>query len=60
MKKILRAPDNILINAKKTMRGEMIDRLENVPNADLKIKLAAWFDPKSRALMKMVVDSLSK
>ena len=60
MQRILRAPDNILINAKRTMRGEMIDRLENVPKADRKIKLAAWFDPKSRALMKMVVDSLSK
>ena len=60
MKKILRAPDNILINAKRTMRAEMVERLENVPKADLKVKLSAWFDPKSRALMKMVVDSLSK
>jgi 3,2-trans-enoyl-CoA isomerase len=60
MQRILRVPDNILINSKRHMRAAMVDRLEQVPKPDPKVKLAAWFDPKSRAMMKMIVDQLSK
>lgn len=60
MQRILRVPDNILINSKRHMRAAMVDRLEQVPKPDPKAKLAAWFDPKSRAMMKMLVDQLSK
>ena len=60
MQRILQVTDNILMYSKYNMRAAMVDRLESLPPVDVKAKLAAWFDPKSRAVMKMVVDRLSK
>ncbi len=60
LQKILKAPDKILIQTKKSMRQGLFDRLEQMPKPSLEARLAAWFDPASRVVMKRVVDSLSK
>lgn len=60
MQRLLRAPDNLLIKTKAAMRAELWERLDAAPPASLEDKLAAWFDPASRAVMKMVVEQLEK
>lgn len=62
MKKLLRVSDNLLQDSKKNMRAELIDRLDSIssPEENLKLMLEAWFNPQSRAIMKMLVDSLKK
>jgi len=58
MKRLLRSPDNLLIQTKASMRAELWDRLDAIPSVDIAAKLKAWFDPGSRAVMKMLVDRL--
>jgi len=60
LQRLLLLPDNILQGSKKSMRAELIERLENIPEVSTQEKLDLWFDPRSRAIMKMVVDSLTK
>ena len=60
MQRLLRSPDNLLINSKANMRKELWDRLDGIEEVDVKLKLKAWFDPKSRAVMQMVVQQLEK
>ncbi len=60
LQRLLLLPDNILQGSKKSMRAELIERLENIPEVSTQQKLDLWFDPRSRAIMKMVVDSLTK
>lgn len=60
MQRLLRSPDNLLINTKAAMRAELWERLDAAPPASLEDKLKAWFDPASRAVMKMIVEQLEK
>jgi len=60
MQSWLSKPDNILKNSKLNMRAQLIRELESAPEIPQEIKLKSWFDPKSRAVMKALVDSLSK
>lgn len=62
MKNLLRIPDNLLQETKKNMRAALVDRLESIssPEENIKMMLEAWFNPQSRAVMKMLLDSLKK
>ncbi|MDW3650477.1 MAG: enoyl-CoA hydratase/isomerase family protein [Bacteroidia bacterium] len=60
MQKLLRSPDNLLINSKANMKKELWDRLNGIEQAAVELKLKAWFDPKSRAVMQMIVQQLEK
>lgn len=60
LEQLLTKPDNILINSKRNLRAELIERIEKAPKVDMKSRLKAWFDPKSRAMMKALVDNLSE
>ena len=60
MKTWLKKSDNILYNSKQNMRAQLIRELENTPDFPIKQKLKSWFDPKSREVMKFIVESLSK
>ena len=60
MRRLLKAPDNILIHSKRNLRQELFDRLDSLPQVAVEKRLAAWFDPTSRAVMKSIVDSLTK
>lgn len=60
LQRLLMLPDNILQDSKRNMRRALIETLQNLPEVPTKRKLESWFNPNSRAIMKMVVDSLSK
>lgn len=60
MARLLRSPDNLLIHTKASMRAELWDRLDAIPPTNISDKLKAWFDPSSRAVMKMIVEQLEK
>lgn len=60
MQRLLLTPDNVLFGSKRSLRAELIERLEQIPAVPLQMKLDLWFNPASRAVMKMMVDSLSR
>ena len=60
LQRLLLLPDNILQDSKRNMRRALIETLENLPEIPKQMKLDSWFNPNSRAIMKMVVDSLTK
>lgn len=60
MKFWLSKPDKILHDSKMNLRAQLLRELRSMPDIDSSEKLKSWFDPKSRAVMKMIVDSLTK
>ena len=60
LQRLLMLPDNILQDSKRNMRRALLESLENLPEIPKQTKLDSWFNPNSRAIMKMVVDSLTK
>ncbi|MEO1655609.1 MAG: enoyl-CoA hydratase/isomerase family protein [Bacteroidota bacterium] len=58
MQHLLMAPDNLIQLSKKNMRQELFDRLASIPVPSPQARLDAWFNPQSRAVMKMLVDQL--
>ena len=60
LKQLLRKPDNVLYTSKLNLRAELIDHFENRPKYNMQTRLKSWFDPKSRAVMKELVQSLTK
>lgn len=60
MQRLLRLSDNLLQQTKLNMRAELIGKLGNLLQKDTKPMVEAWFNPQSRAIMKMLVDSISK
>lgn len=60
LQRLLMLPDNILQDSKRNLRRELIDKLQHLPEIPRQQKLDSWFNPNSRAIMKMVVDSLTK
>ncbi len=60
MKRWLRYPDSLINPSKMNMRRTLLAAIDSAPEVSVEERLEAWFDPKSRAVMKMLVDSLSK
>lgn len=60
MQRLLQSPDSLLITSKANLRAELWDRLDNIPEPEISAKVKAWFDPHSRAIMKMVVEQLER
>lgn len=60
LQRLLMLPDNILQDSKRNMRRSLIDSIRNLPEIPRQKKLDSWFNPNARAIMKMVVDSLTK
>ena len=60
MQRLLRLSDNLLQQTKLNMRAELIGKLGKLLQNDTKPMVEAWFNPQSRAIMKMLVDSISK
>jgi len=60
MQQLLLAPDKLLKDSKRNMRHELLTSLQNIEPISIKDKLASWFNPESRKVMKKLVDSLSK
>lgn len=60
LQKLLRTPYQVVIDSKKAMRQELLERLEAAPKIAMEDKLMAWFAPNARSLMELVVKSLMK
>ena len=60
LQRILMASDRLIVNSKKNLRAGLIQSIESSDKPPMEEKLKAWFDPASRAAMKMIVDRLSK
>ena len=60
LRQLLRKPDNVLTKSKQNLRAELIKYFDNRPEYDKQERLKSWFDPESRAVMKELVQRLTK
>lgn len=59
LQQMLLASDQMLAITKRSMRRDLLRRLQAIPPTSQEEKLAQWFDPTSRAIMAAVVDRLN-
>lgn len=57
---LLKTPDNMLQDAKLSLRGELIKNFTEYEAKSKEAKIKAWFDPASRAVTQKLIEQFSK